>query len=352
MHKCVLYRQTRRKNSMLPSMERDFLCVCMPETSVLAKDSKFSGFSAAVPVGLRFAVPKWCWPPIRDTKYLRLPNWFIILSIMFERSSKTLTVAALTLWNRSRDRADRMSLPRMTRHLSLKRPSVRRTFWAVHSNDGLWKNCGTILLPKRSSRRSALKHFAAFCMRRRSNFGVQKRGKNATTRSLSLKKTDSPICKSARRQRPHDFLRRVRSFGNPASTGTGLVRNSSSEAVACHIYPNPRGAALAGLLRCAPEKTMGLHAASQTTSGVPGSIEVSTKEVSQRAANSSDSGQLLATPQGESAAVLPRKQYSFDLDADQRIMAQSYRVSVHPCQGIRHSWNQLSKPSGTQSFLE
>ena len=294
MHKCVLYRQTRRKNSMFSSMERDFLCVCMPETSGSAKDSKFSGFSAAVPAGLKYAGLRWCWPPIRGIKCLPLPSWSIILSIMFGRLSKTLTSGVLTLWNRSRDRADRMSLPRMTRHLSLKRQNVRRTFWVVRLSVGRWKNCGSILLPKRSSRKSALKHCGAFCMRKKSSFGVRKHGKNATTRSLSLKKTDSPVCKSARRQWSHDFIRRVWSSGNSTSTRTGLVRNRPSETVAGHLYPNPRRAALAGLLRCPREKAVGLHAASQTTSGVPRSVEAVTEKVFPRSANTSDSGQLLA----------------------------------------------------------
>ena len=352
MHKCVLYRQTRRKNSMFSNMERDFLCVCTPETFVSAKDSKFSGFSDAVPAALRYAVLRWCWPLIRGIKYLRLPSWSIIPSIMFERLSRTLTNAALRPWNRSRGRADRMSLPRMTRHLSPKPQNVRRTFWAVPLSDGRWKNCGSIFLPKRSSRRSALKHFEVFCMRKRSNFDARKHGKSATTRGLTLKKTDSPVRKPARGQWSHDFIRRVWPAGNSAATGAGLVRNRSSEAAAGHLYPNPRRAALAGLLRCSQEKAVGLYATPQTASGVSGSLEVFAEEVSQRLAHSPDFGQLLPAPQRESAAVLSQEQYSFDLDADQRIMAQSYRVSVHPCQGIRHSWNQLSKSSGTQNLLE
>jgi hypothetical protein len=87
---------------------------------------------------------------------------------------------------------------------------------------------------------------------------------------------------------------------------------------------------------------LGLCSASQTTSGIPWGIEAFKKEVLQRSANSSDFGQLLAAPEGKGVAVLPQKQYSFDLDADQCIMAQSYRMSIYPCQGIRNSWNQLS----------
>jgi hypothetical protein len=351
MHKCVLYRQTRRKYSMFSNMERDFLCVCTPETFVSAKASKFSGFSAAAPVGLRFAVPKWCSPLIRGIKYLRLPNWSIIPNIMFERLSRTLTTVDLRHWTPDRGRADRMNSPRMTRHLSLKRPSVRRIFWAVRLSDGRWKNCGTIFWPKRSSRRSALRRFGVFCMRKRSSFDARRHGKSATTRDWRLKKTDSPVCKSARSEWSHHFLRRVWASGNPAAAGTGLVPNRPSETTAGHVYPPLWGTALASLLRCPQEEAMGLHAAPQAASGVSGSLEAFAEKVSPRAANSPDSGQLLAAPQRESAAVLPHKQYSFDLDADQCIMAQSYRMSVHPCQRICDSWNLLSKPSGTQNFL-
>lgn len=352
MHKCVLYRQTRRKNSMFSSMERDFLCVCTPETFVSARASKFSGFSAAVPVELRSAVPKWCWPPIRDIKYLRLPNWFTILNIMFGRLSKTLMNGVLKLWNPNHDRVDRMNSPKTTRHLSLKQLNARRIFWGAHLSDGRWRNFANTLLPRRLSLRSVSKHFGVFCMRKRSNFDVRKHGKSVTIRSFSLKKTNSPVCKPARSQWPHDFIRRVWSSGNPASTGTGLVRNEPPETVAGNLYPNSRGAALAGFLRCAREKAVRLHAASKTAPRVPRSVKAFTKEISQTAANPSNPGQLLPTPQGESAAVLPQKQYSFDLDANQCIMAQSYRMSVYPCQGICDSWNQLSKPSGTQNFLE
>jgi hypothetical protein len=97
---------------------------------------------------------------------------------------------------------------------------------------------------------------------------------------------------------------------------------------------------------------VGLCSAPQTASGIPGSIETVKEEVSEKSAYSSDLGQLLAAPQRKDTAVLPQEQYPFDLDADQCFMAQSYRMSVYPCQGIRYSWNQLSKPSGTQNLLE
>ncbi|AQQ08671.1 hypothetical protein L21SP3_00460 [Sedimentisphaera cyanobacteriorum] len=352
MHNCVLYRQIRRKNSMLFSMERDFLCVCMPETSGSVKANTFSGFSAAVPAGSKSDGLKWYWPPIRAIKCLPLPIWCIILSTMCERLSKILTTGVFRLWNPSPGRADRMNSPRTTRPLSQKRPSVRRTCWVARLSGGLWRSCESTCLPKRLSRRSASKPFAVFCMRKRSSFDGPKPGKNATIPSSSLKKTDSPVCKPAGRQRPHDLLRRVWSFGNPASAGAGLVRNRPSQTPAGHIYPNPWRAALAGFLRCAQEEAVGLYAAPKAASGVPGSAKAFTEEISAGAANSSDFGQLLAAPQGESSAVLPKEQYSPDLDANQCFMAQSDRMPVYSCQGIRDSRNRLSKSSGTKNFLE
>jgi len=66
-----------------------------------------------------------------------------------------------------------------------------------------------------------------------------------------------------------------------------------------------------------------------------------TEDVSEETTNSFDTGQLLTAPQSKSAEVLPSEQYSSDLDTDQRIMAQSYRMSVYTCKGIRYSWHQL-----------
>ena len=171
-------------------------------------------------------------------------------------------------------------------------------------------------------------------------------------RGLRPKKTNPKVCKQARIQWPDNIFRRVRPSGDTSSTRPNLLPYKPSETFACHLSSHSRCSALAGILRCAREKAVGLCSAPQTTSGIPRCIEVFKKEVPRRSANSSDFGQLLAAPEGKGLAVLPQKQYSFDLDADQCIMAQSYRMSIYPCQGIRDSWNQLSKPSGTQNFLE
>lgn len=331
MHNCVLYRQTRRNNSMLLNIERDFLCVCTQETSVLVKDNKFNVSFAAVPAVLKFAVLRLYWLLIRAIKFLQLQSWFITPSTMFGQLSKTLTNAASRLWSLRPDRADRMNLPKMTRRLSPKQLSVLPIFWVALLSDGLLRNCENISLPKRSYLRSALKHFAAFCMRERLSLGVTKHGKNVTIRSLSLKKTDSQVCKPAGIQRPNDFIRRVWPSGNSSSAWTKLLSYRPSETTSGHIYSSSWCSALAGVLRCTREKVVGLCSFSQTASGISGSIETFTQEVSERAANTSDFGQLLTAPQGESAAVLLQEQYSFNLDADERFMAKSYRVPVYSC---------------------
>jgi len=70
------------------------------------------------------------------------------------------------------------------------------------------------------------------------------------------------------------------------------------------------------------------------------------EEVSEKSANSFDPGQFLAAPQTESNAFLPAEQYSYDLDTDERVMAQSDRMPVYACEGVCDSRNQLSKSYG------
>jgi len=76
---------------------------------------------------------------------------------------------------------------------------------------------------------------------------------------------------------------------------------------------------------------VGLCSLLQKTSGNPGDIEAFKEKVSEKSTHPLDTGQFFAAPQTESIEVLPAEQYSYGLDADQRFMAQPYRVPVYSC---------------------
>jgi len=320
------------------------LCVSTYANLKWTKAKRFSEFSVGVPIVLKSAGHKWYLLPNRAIRCQPSQSLFITLNIMYEPLSKNSTRPALTLWSQSLVRVVQRSLPKMTGLLSQKPQNVRRTFWIVRSNAGLWKNCESIFSRKKSFLPSALKLFAPFCTKQKSGSGEPRPGKNATTRSLSLKKTDSQVCKPACIQRPDNIFRRVRSPGDTSSSGTSLLPHRPSEKTSCNIYPPSRCSALAGVLRCASEKTVGLCSSSQKASGVFGNVEVFEEEVSGQPADTFDSGQLLTAPQAEGAEVLPTEQHSYDMDTDQCFMAESYRMPVYSCEGICDSRNRLSKP--------
>lgn len=319
------------------------LCVSTYANLKWMKVKRFSEFCDAVPIVLKSAGHKWCWLPNKAIKRQQSRNWFITLNIMFVQLSRSLISEALGLWSQSHVLAGRRSLLRMTGLLSQRLPSVLRTFWAVRSNAGRWKSCVNIWWQKRLFPRSALKLFAPFCTKEKSGSDAPKRGKSAMIQGLSLKKTNPQVCKQARIQWPDNIFRRVRPSGDTSSTGTNLLPYRSSKTFASHLSPPSRCSALAGILRCSSEKAVGLCSCSQKTSGDPGSVEVFKEKVSEKSTHSFDSGQLLTASQAKSAALLSQRQYPLDLDADQCIMAQSYRMPVYSCEGICDSWNQLSK---------
>lgn len=319
------------------------LCVSTYTNLKWMKAKGFSEFCDAVPVVLKSAGHKWCWLPNKAIKRQRSQNWFITLNIMFVQLSRSLISEALGLWSQSLVRADRQSLLKMTGLLSLTSPSALQTFWAARSNAGRWKSCVNIWRQKRLFPRLVLKLFAPFCTKEKSGSDVSKRGKSAMIQGLSLKKTNPQVCKQARIQWPDNIFRRVRPSGDTSSTGTNLLPYRPSETFTCHLSPPSRCSALAGILRCSSEKTVGLCSFSQETSGSPGSVEAFKEKVSEKSAYSFDPGQFLAASQIEGAEVLPTEQYSYDLDTDQCFMAQSYRMPVYSCERICDSWNQLSK---------
>ena len=352
MRNRVLYRQTRRNDLVSPYVERDFLCVCMPVISAVAKVSIFSEFCGAAQAVLRFDVRRSCWRPIRDLRYQLSQNWCIIPSIMFGPLSKNSTSMDLRPWSRSLALEDRESLPKMTRPLLPRRRSVRLISWAVHLSDGLWKSCENTFFRRRWFPPLALKLSGRSCMKRRSSFAARRPGKSVTIPSLSRKKSNSTLCEPAGQQRPHHFIRRVWASGDSTSSRSGLVPQPSSKEVASNLHTKAWRPALVGFLRCTQEEAVGLCPQTQKASGILGGSETATQEVSRGPENSPDSRQLRAASKGGGATVLPAEQYPLDLDAHQCIMAESNRVSVHPRQGIRDSRIELSQPYGTQTLFK
>jgi len=346
----VLYRQTRRNDPMLFRMERDFLCVCTPETLALTKASKFSESFVAAQVVSKSDVLRWCSPRTRATRFLRSPNLFTIPNIMFGLLSRISISTALKRFSQNHVRAGRQSSPRTTEPSSPKPPSARLTFSAVRLSDGLLRSFANIWLPKRSFLRSALRRFGLFCTTTRSNSGGRKPGKNATTRSLSLKKTDSQIYKPACVQWSDHLVRRIWSSGDSPSARSGVVPYRSSKETASNVYASSWRSALAGILRRSSEEVVGICSTSQTASGIPRRIEALEKKVPEASKDSFDPRQLLTAPQRQGSRLLSQEQYSLDLDADQRVMAQSYRMSVYSCKRIRDSRHILSKPRRTKRF--
>ena len=319
------------------------LCVSTYENLKWMKVKRFSKFCDAVPVVLKSAGHKWFWLPNKAIKCRPSQSWFITPNIMFVQLSRSLISGALGHWSPGPVRGVRQNLPKMTRLLLRKQRNAHPIFWAVRSNAGRWKSCVNIWRQKRLFPLSVSRLFAPFCTKERSGSDAPKRGKNAMIRGLSLKKTNPQVCKQARIQWPDNIFRRVRPSGNTPSTGTNLLPYGPSETFACHLSPPSRCSALAGILRCSPEKAVGLCSLPQKTSGSPGSVEAFKEKVSEKPTRSFDTGQFLAAPQTEGAEVLPPEQYSYDMDSDQCFMAQSYRMPVYSCERICDSWNQLSK---------
>jgi hypothetical protein len=165
--------------------------------------------------------------------------------------------------------------------------------------------------------------------------------KNAMIRGLRPKKSNPQVCKQARIQWADNIFRRVWPSGDTASTGAGPLPHRPPKTFARHLSASSRCSALAGILRCSPEKAVGLCSSSQRTPGGLGGVAVFKEEVSEKTTHSFDIGQYFAAPQTEGSEVLPTEQYSYDLDTDQCFMAQSYRMSVYSCEGIDQVFSAL-----------
>jgi hypothetical protein len=86
---------------------------------------------------------------------------------------------------------------------------------------------------------------------------------------------------------------------------------------------------------------VGLCLQKKASSGSVKRIETVSQKVSETSADSFDIRQFFTAPQTGDIAVLSKEQYSYDLDADERFMAQSHRMPVHSCERICNSRFQL-----------
>lgn len=92
---------------------------------------------------------------------------------------------------------------------------------------------------------------------------------------------------------------------------------------------------------------MGLHAHKKTLTRGAGSPETNAQAVPGRSTHPLDSRQLFAARNARGAPMVPTEQRAFDLDTDERILAQPNRMSVYPGQGIRDSQYRLHKSRRT-----
>ena len=171
-------------------------------------------------------------------------------------------------------------------------------------------------------------------------------------RSWLLKKTDSTIRESICRQRPDRFFRRVRPFGDSTATRQQLVSDASSDTASGHLHAQARCSSLAGILRCPRGQAVGLRPPTKTLTRGLGCAETHAPEVSRRATHPFDLGQLLTAWYSRGQTLVPSQQCSFDLDANQCLVAQPNRMPVHPRQGVRHSQFELHRPWRTQQGPE
>src|SRR4030042_3690845 len=315
------------------------LCVSTFENLVWLKANRFNRFFAEAKTVSRFAGLKLYFLPSRASKYPPSPECCIFPISMSEISSRNLTKPALELLSQNRSPAGLKNAPKSSLQLLQKRLSALRICWASLSNAGPLKSFASILLRIKSSSLSVSRNFAVFLTRRRSDSDAPKRGKNATIQGSSLKKTNPKVCKPARIQRPNGIFRRIWSIGDSACSRAMWLSYRPSQTASCNLYPPSWGSPLACVLRFASKETMGIHSRTQEASGSFGCVEITSSAVSAGAEDTSDFGQFLASLEEKGDSVLPIKQYSSCLDADQCFMAQPYRMPIYACERICYSRN-------------
>jgi len=349
MSNLILYRQTQLNNSVR-FLHGGCLCVCMSGSfGSMKADTCSRSFDEAKTVS-KFAGHRLSSPRHRVSKPQESLNDFTFRLGTFVASSSSSTKKALTPLNQGTELADPRNSARSKRALLSRRLCVRRICWADRLDAGLWPSCVNISSRKRLLALSVWRRFGRFCEAVKFGCDAQKRGKNATIRTLGLKKTDSQIREEIGGRWPDSCLRRVRPVGSSPSSRSVLVSQTGSPA--CDVYKTLWRAALAGVLRCSRRQTLGIYPQPKTTSRDAGCIETSSQKVSCSAANPSDTGQLFAAPQGRCEAVLPEEQCAFDVDADERVVAQSDRMPVYASEGICFSQLRLRKSQRAKFGVE
>lgn len=349
MANLILYRQTQ-SNNLVRFLHGGCLCVYTSGSFDSMKADTYSRSFDEAKTASKFAVHRLYSLRHRVSKCQESLNGFTFRSSTFAASSGSSTKKALPPSNQNMESADQKNSVRSKRALLSRRPCVRRTCWENPLDDGLWQSCVNISSRKRLSYPSVWRRFGRFCEAVKSGCDAQKRGRNATIRTFGLKKTDSQIREEIDGRWSDGRLRRVRSVGSSSPGRAVLVPQTGS--FACDIYKTLRRSALAGVLRCSRRQALGIYSQPKTTPGNAGRLETSSQKVSHLAANSPDTGQLFAAPQGRCEAVLPKEQCAFDLDADERVVAQSDRMPVYTGEGICVSQLRLRKPQTAEFGVE
>jgi hypothetical protein len=327
-------------------------CACMSNPLESLWEGSSSRLSAKMPIASRFVALRLSWLRRRAAKCPTSHEGCTFPKDMSARSSKNSTHRDGTRWFPSTVEADRRSSVK-NRSVSLwRRHCVRPTFWAGPFDAGRSRSCGIIFVKSESWTPSAWRRFATFLRGTRFGCNEPRRGKNATIPSFGLKKTDPAVREAAGPQWSDDFLRRVRAVGDTPASRAIVSSGGQAHTLARDVYAKARCATLAGLLRRAFRSAVGVHAAAEAFARSAGRAETNAATVSAQAADSSDPGQLLSARHAAGATVVPEEQHSFDLDADKRLMAQSYRITVHAGQGIRDSQFQLYRPRRNAAGLE
>lgn len=321
----------------------DSLCAFMSVKLVHRKDASFSVSSAVTATALKSDEGRLFWPRLRAAEFPTLPDGSTSRHNTSEPLSKTSTPVALRLSLPNTAEDAPKNSPKSSEVSLLRPPFVRQTFSDDRLDAGRWENSESSSSTRISLILSALRQFGGLSSLQKSGCDAQRPGRNATIRSWRLKKSDPPLCESACRQRPDDFLRRVWPLGDPSSGRPKLAAEQEPKSAPCNLHSQAWSSPLAGFLRRPCRQAVGIYPQTEAFSRIFGGAEADAETLSAVPTHTLDTGQFFsAWHTGCSKVVLP-KQCSFDMDTDECLMAESHRMPVHSGQGVRDSKFQLSR---------